>query len=57
MSEDDDTLDALRAAIDALEAVVDDRTVLAGLDDEERRRLLEACRTVFAPTPRSGDEP
>jgi NAD(P)-dependent dehydrogenase (short-subunit alcohol dehydrogenase family) len=49
MSRDDDALDALRAAIDALEGVVDDRTLLAGLDDEERRRLLDACRTVFAP--------
>lgn len=49
MSEDDATLDALRAAIDALEGVVDDRTLLARLDDDERRRLLEAARTVFAP--------
>lgn len=46
---DDAPVDALRAAIGALEAVVADRGLLGALDDEERRRLLEAARTVFAP--------
>ena len=43
------TEDDLKAAIDALEAVVRDRTLLLGLSVEERTRLLAAAGDVFNP--------
>ena len=39
----------LKAAIEALEAVVRDRSVLEGLSVEERTRLLDAAGSVFNP--------
>ena len=41
--------DRLRAATEALEAVVADRSLLAGLPVEERTRLLNAAGDVYAP--------
>ena len=41
--------DELRAAIEALEAVVADRTVLARLSQDELQRLLEAAGRVHTP--------
>ena len=45
----DTPLDRLRAAIETLEAVADDRTVLARLTEDEQRRLLEAAGRVHTP--------
>ena len=48
----DDTAGAaerLKTAIEALEAIVRDRSVLEGLSVEERTRLLDAAGSVFNP--------
>ena len=45
----DDLADRLRAAIEVLEAVVADRSVLASLGVEERTRLLSAAGDVYQP--------
>ncbi len=39
----------LREAIDLLESIAADRSVLAGVADEERRRLLQAVANVYSP--------
>jgi NAD(P)-dependent dehydrogenase (short-subunit alcohol dehydrogenase family) len=44
------TLEELRRCIDLLELVVEDRTRLAGLDDETRVRLMQACGRVSRPS-------
>jgi len=43
------TLDRLRDTIDLLESIAADREVLAGVPDEERRRLLQAVALVYSP--------
>jgi NAD(P)-dependent dehydrogenase (short-subunit alcohol dehydrogenase family) len=43
----------LRAAIELLEAIDSDRSLLAQVDETERRRLLHAARLVFEPDPAS----
>ena len=39
----------LREAIDLLEAIAADRTVLSGVPDEDRKRLLQAVALVYSP--------
>ncbi len=39
----------LRETIELLESIAADRTVLAGVPDEERRRLLQAVANVYSP--------
>jgi hypothetical protein len=39
----------LRDTIELLEAIAADRSVLAGVPDEERRRLLQAVANVYSP--------
>src|SRR6185436_14042843 len=39
----------LRETIDLLESIAADRTVLAGVPDEERKRLLQAVANVYSP--------
>ena len=39
----------LRAAVELLESIVDDRATLAGIPDEERKRLLQAAGKVSRP--------
>ncbi len=39
----------LRATIDLLESIAADRTVLAGVPDDERKRLLQAVADVYSP--------
>jgi len=39
----------LRATIDLLESIAADRSVLAGVPDEERKRLLQAVANVYSP--------
>jgi NAD(P)-dependent dehydrogenase (short-subunit alcohol dehydrogenase family) len=39
----------LRETIDLLESIAADRTVLAGVPDEERKRLLQAVAEVYSP--------
>jgi NAD(P)-dependent dehydrogenase (short-subunit alcohol dehydrogenase family) len=41
--------DRLREAIELLEAIAADRSVLAGVPDEERKRLLQAVASVYSP--------
>jgi len=45
----DELADRLRAATDALEAIVADRSLLAALPLEERTRLLNAAGNVYSP--------
>ena len=47
--EDGALLARLRAAIELLEAIAADRTVLAGVPDTERKRLLQAVALVYSP--------
>ena len=47
--EEDDVTELLRVATEALEAVVRDRSVLQGLSEDERTRLLAAAGDVFNP--------
>jgi NAD(P)-dependent dehydrogenase (short-subunit alcohol dehydrogenase family) len=42
-------LERLRETIDLLESIAADRSVLAGVPDEERRRLLQAVANVYSP--------
>jgi NAD(P)-dependent dehydrogenase (short-subunit alcohol dehydrogenase family) len=42
-------LGRLRETIDLLESIAADRTVLAGVPDEERKRLLQAVANVYSP--------
>ncbi len=46
---EDDSAELLRLATEALEAVVRDRSLLQGLSEEERTRLLTAAGDVFNP--------
>src|SRR5690349_14672838 len=39
----------LRAAAETLESIARDRTLLSGLGDEERQRLIQAAGQVFCP--------
>ena len=39
----------LRETIELLESIAADRTILAGVSDEERRRLLQAVASVYSP--------
>ncbi len=41
--------DQLRAAVEILEKVAADRTLLAGISDDERNRLLQAAGEIFQP--------
>ena len=43
------TRERLREAIELLESIAADRTVLAGVPDEERKRLLQAVAHVYSP--------
>jgi NAD(P)-dependent dehydrogenase (short-subunit alcohol dehydrogenase family) len=43
------TLERLRETIDLLESIAADRSVLAGVPDEERKRLLQAVANVYSP--------
>jgi NAD(P)-dependent dehydrogenase (short-subunit alcohol dehydrogenase family) len=43
------TLERLRETIELLEAIAADRSVLAGVADEERKRLLQAVALVYSP--------
>ena len=43
------TADRLRDAIALLEAIASDRTVLEGVPDEDRQRLLQAVALVYSP--------
>ena len=43
------TLERLREAIGLLESIAADRSVLAGVPDEERKRLLQAVANVYSP--------
>jgi NAD(P)-dependent dehydrogenase (short-subunit alcohol dehydrogenase family) len=43
------TLERLRETIELLEAIAADRSVLAGVPDEERKRLLQAVANVYSP--------
>ena len=43
------TLERLRATIELLEAIAADRSVLAGVPDDERKRLLQAVALVYSP--------
>src|SRR5512138_2992297 len=42
-------IERLRDAIDLLESIAADRGVLAGVADEERKRLLQAVALVYSP--------
>src|SRR5688572_5048247 len=42
-------LERLRNTIELLESIAADRTVLAGVPDAERRRLLQAVANVYSP--------
>jgi NAD(P)-dependent dehydrogenase (short-subunit alcohol dehydrogenase family) len=42
-------LTRLRGTIDLLESIAADRTVLAGVPDEDRKRLLQAVANVYSP--------
>jgi hypothetical protein len=44
-----DLLGRLRDTIELLESIAEDRTVLAGVPDDERRRLLQAVANVYSP--------
>src|SRR5579864_2360114 len=48
----DNASEKLRAAIQTLEKVATDRTLLTGLSPEEHARLLKAAGEVFSPEPR-----
>ena len=50
IEEQPDTAQALRDAIETLESIVRDRSVLQGLSVEERTRLLAAAGDVFNPS-------
>jgi NAD(P)-dependent dehydrogenase (short-subunit alcohol dehydrogenase family) len=50
IDEQPDTAQALRDAIETLEAIVRDRSILQGLSVEERTRLLAAAGAVFNPS-------
>jgi NAD(P)-dependent dehydrogenase (short-subunit alcohol dehydrogenase family) len=43
------TLERLRETIELLESVATDRSVLAGVPEEERKRLLQAVANVYSP--------
>jgi NAD(P)-dependent dehydrogenase (short-subunit alcohol dehydrogenase family) len=43
------TLQRLRDTIELLESIAADRSVLAGVPDEERKRLLQAVANVYSP--------
>ena len=43
------TRERLRDTIDLLESIAADRSVLAGVPDEERKRLLQAVANVYSP--------
>jgi len=43
------THERLREAIELLESIAADRSVLAGVPDEERKRLLQAVANVYSP--------
>src|SRR5688572_13981011 len=43
------TLERLREAIELLESIAADRSVLAGVPEEERKRLLLAVANVYSP--------
>src|SRR5512139_3256658 len=43
------TLQRLRETIELLESIAADRSVLAGVPDEERQRLLQAVANVYSP--------
>jgi NAD(P)-dependent dehydrogenase (short-subunit alcohol dehydrogenase family) len=43
------TLERLRETIELLESIAADRSVLAGVPDEERKRLLQAVANVYSP--------
>jgi NAD(P)-dependent dehydrogenase (short-subunit alcohol dehydrogenase family) len=43
------TLERLRETIQLLESIAADRSVLAGVPDEERKRLLQAVANVYSP--------
>jgi NAD(P)-dependent dehydrogenase (short-subunit alcohol dehydrogenase family) len=43
------TLQRLRETIELLESIAADRSVLAGVPDEERKRLLQAVANVYSP--------
>jgi len=44
-----DLLARLRETIDLLESIASDRSVLAGVPEEERKRLLQAVANVYSP--------
>lgn len=44
-------IERLRDAADLLEAIANDRSVLAGVSDDERTRLLQAVALVYHPDP------
>src|SRR3954452_18940946 len=44
-----DLAQRVREATELLEAIVDDRGLLAGLDAEDRRRILDAAGNVYNP--------
>jgi NAD(P)-dependent dehydrogenase (short-subunit alcohol dehydrogenase family) len=48
-AEGHDVLARLREAIELLESIAADRTVLAGVPDEDRKRLLQAVAHVYSP--------
>jgi NAD(P)-dependent dehydrogenase (short-subunit alcohol dehydrogenase family) len=43
------TLERLRETIELLESIAADRSVLAGVPDEQRKRLLQAVANVYSP--------
>ena len=43
------TIERLRETIELLEAIAADRSVLAGVPDEDRKRLLQAVALVYSP--------
>src|SRR5688572_5276841 len=43
------TRERLREAIELLESIAADRSVLAGVPEEERKRLLQAVANVYSP--------
>jgi hypothetical protein len=42
-------MERLREAVDLLESIAADRSVLAGVPDAERKRLLQAVASVYHP--------
>jgi NAD(P)-dependent dehydrogenase (short-subunit alcohol dehydrogenase family) len=48
----DTAADQIRAAIQTLEKVAADRTLMTGLSPDEHRRFLQAAGEVFSPNPR-----